>query len=126
MKQWSVGRYLMKGDIVVRIEAEPEPGRYGIEYMQRYCGARATDPFSCGGHCWCVGGDELAPITDPVVILRCLLTDASRKKKAAEAVIEHEQRQIDWASFALSAIDVARQVADETAQVSRSTEEPSR
>jgi hypothetical protein len=106
---WKDGMFAMKDAYIVRV-LEPKDGRCGIGYLQDYGGEKVdiTKPYNGGGQCWSVGFDELRPITEPVTVLRVLMTAAHEDvTKLTTALAEATERR-DKLRYALGLIKQAQ------------------
>lgn len=109
---WKDGMFALHRSGPVRV-LQPSEGRCGIGYLQDYGVERVdiTKPFIGGGSCWSVGFAELKPITEPVMLLRVELTDATNDIKRLRQEMKLAKRREARLRFALGQIKAAADLA---------------
>ena len=112
MPDWKIGDFAMHKGTPVRIEAETNPGRFGVELVSNYergCG------ICCGGHVYSYGADELTPLRDVETIVLCTAYAAKRAVEAAKSEIIRQERIFEANVAALDALKKARETAQSEA-----------
>lgn len=86
---WTPGDYAMHRDYPVRLEYEVSPGRWSVALIADY---RQGVGITCGGYVSSYASDELAPISDPEMLLRVRAFEAQRRIIAAKSEIIEQER----------------------------------
>jgi hypothetical protein len=112
--QYRVGDRVLKGaktPCVISDVTTTENGlRYWVSYYQYETCNPITEPLIGGGSSGSWGPDDFSAVTDPLMILRCELTDTHRKVKALEGELKAAKRRFDMLQGALKIISDAQAV----------------
>jgi len=108
-REWKVGDYAMSRGMPVRVQ-EVDGAVSTLELVSDY---RHGAGITCGGYC--AGGkqlEDLEPITDPEMLLRCRAYEAWRRIEAAKREIMAQEKVLAAQTSGLRALQDAMEATN--------------